>query len=607
MKKRRKNLRIAIWTGIVVVLAGGISWYFLLQSLDRLVRYEIMKGFEKSPAGDVYDLKFIDLSIKLIKGNIEVHDVVLQPKKEGREDFPYINSYVELTTSLLMLQQVDLFTLLFDKQLVVGQIIVNKPELLFDLNGYRNIFLPFPEMDASDADSLPKDGIDDFIDGFHLSGFQLAEASVKMKNSYEQNEYQIDQVNINFENLDITINQNEYQTRVEMIDIFIGQFNGTLRKGFAQQVSFEDFNIQIESAISTASADTIIYGFKDFKSAISNLDVLTADSLQQITMEKFDLSYLEQSIRIASVNFKPNESLVALQKRNKYQKVEASGSFKTLVFSKVNFDELIYNSRLVVDSVAIDSVKANLFKDKTKPIDTQRIPDYPPQSLAKMDFPVQIGTISATNSLIEHNEKLEDGTTANVHVYKAFFSLENFSNLSSEGKMVLHGKGDLENAARFDATLSFEYANPQFAFHITVEPFDLTKLNPLLYAFTPARLSTGYLDKMTFSGTAQQTYADGTMEFLYHDLKIDIDLEDQANWKSALLNFAGNTILPSSNPSSDQSPARVVDFHIERDMNKAFLNVIIKSVLGGMKETLVMGKENRKVHQEKKKLARNES
>ena len=43
-------------------------------------------------------------------------------------------------------------------------------------------------------------------------------------------------------------------------------------------------------------------------------------------------------------------------------------------------------------------------------------------------------------------------------------------------------------------------------------------------------------------------------------------------------------------------------------MNKGFVNVIIKSVLNGLKETMIMSKENRKAHKEAvKKSKQNKS
>jgi hypothetical protein len=39
-------------------------------------------------------------------------------------------------------------------------------------------------------------------------------------------------------------------------------------------------------------------------------------------------------------------------------------------------------------------------------------------------------------------------------------------------------------------------------------------------------------------------------------------------------------------------------------MNKGFVNVIIKSVLNGLKETMIMNKENRKAHKESKEKSK---
>ncbi|HUM48153.1 MAG TPA: hypothetical protein PLD84_14580, partial [Chitinophagales bacterium] len=67
--------------------------------------------------------------------------------------------------------------------------------------------------------------------------------------------------------------------------------------------------------------------------------------------------------------------------------------------------------------------------------------------------------------------------------------------------------------------------------------------------------------------------------------------------------FAANTAVASSNPAPGQ-PARMVNFHMDRDMNKAFVNVVIKSILDGLKETIIMSKENREIQKEKKKEAK---
>jgi uncharacterized membrane protein len=65
-------------------------------------------------------------------------------------------------------------------------------------------------------------------------------------------------------------------------------------------------------------------------------------------------------------------------------------------------------------------------------------------------------------------------------------------------------------------------------------------------------------------------------------------------------------LLPAANPASGLPP-RIVEFHAERDMHKSFVNITIKSLLAGLKETVLMSKENKKAFREEKKEAKKEA
>jgi hypothetical protein len=158
----------------------------------------------------------------------------------------------------------------------------------------------------------------------------------------------------------------------------------------------------------------------------------------------------------------------------------------------------------------------------------------------------------------------------------------------------------LEDKAHFKAGLSFHYAKPRFDFEGSLEKFDLTDLSPLIQAYTPAKITMGIADEISFSGTADHTSATGSMKFLYHDMEIDLELQNK-KWASSVIAFAANTVLDSSNPPSSDKPPKEVKFKIKRDMNKGFVNVVIKSLLNGLKETMIMSKENRKKYRKEVK------
>jgi hypothetical protein len=155
--------------------------------------------------------------------------------------------------------------------------------------------------------------------------------------------------------------------------------------------------------------------------------------------------------------------------------------------------------------------------------------------------------------------------------------------------------------------LGFNYIQPQFTIDGLFKKFNLTDLNPVIEAFAPAKINKGVIDEIAFSGIGKRANAEGTMKFLYHDLEVDLDLKNQAKWKNSVLSFAANTVVASSNPGSADLPPKIVKYNFERDMNKGFINVVLKSALTGIKETVMMSKENKKTYKEDKKKARKES
>jgi hypothetical protein len=273
----------------------------------------------------------------------------------------------------------------------------------------------------------------------------------------------------------------------------------------------------------------------------------------------------------------------------------------------VHFDSLIYGRKLFIDQVILDKVSASIFKDKTKPLDTKRFPVYLGQTISGIKMPMLIKQVKASNVSLVSKERKPDGSYGIANINRGTAEIKHITNLSSGEMLNIKADAYLENNAHFNVNLQFSYTEPQFSFDARINKLNLPDLNTLLQSFTPAKINKGTLDEMTFSGKAYRTNAAGTMKFLYHDLDIDLALKEQAKWKSSALSFAANTILPSANPHSDKVPARIVQFKVERDMNKGFINIILKSLFTGLKETMIMSKANRKEFREAKKEAKKET
>ena len=389
------------------------------------------------------------------------------------------------------------------------------------------------------------------------------------------------------------------------MDFQLENLPGDLRMK-SRHISFKDFKINIDSLHVEQTLDTAIYHFADFSTGLKDLDIQTADSLFRLTMQSFDLSYKDRSIKLSDVAFKPNVSEATLQARFKYQNTQFSGTVGTLNLLGVNFDSLIYKRKIFIDEIILDKVSASIFKDKSKPVDPNNFPQYLGQAIKGIPSPVLIKKVKGTNVNLVNKERNPDGSYATANVNRATLEVKNITNLSSSEQLMLKADAYIENKAHFNLSLGFSYTEPHFTLNGRIEKFNLADLNPLIEAYTPASIKKGVLDEMTFSGNVYRTNSTGTMKFLYHDLDIAMELEGKAKWKSSVLAFGANTLLPAANPASGLPP-RIVNFHAERDMHKSFVNITIKSILAGLKETVLMSKENKKAFREEKKEAKKEA
>jgi hypothetical protein len=468
------------------------------------------------------------------------------------------------------------------------------------------VFLPFKDTVATTTDTV-KQTEKRPIEGFFLEQFDLMDASIRAENFAKERNLQIDEVDITLVDLKIDQKPGKDLFSYSYFDFYIGKINGSLQKESVKKISLSDYEIIIDSMKVEKTIDTLIYDFYDFQLGLKNLDKQTADSIFHITLEDFNLSYSDKSILLKNIAFNPNISETALQKRHKFQITQFAGNVGLLNINGIGFDSLFQKKKLFIDEILIDSVSAKIFKDKTKPIDLKKFPEYLGQTVAAIKLPLLIKQVKATNVNLINREYRPDSSYATANINKATMSVENFTNIDIKKPLIMKADAYLENKVLFQVTLGFDYKKPEFSIKGSFPKFNLKDLNPLIQSYTPVTVNSGQVDVIEFTGTAGKTSSSGTMKFLYHDLNIDIKLDEKAAWKNSVISFAANRVVASANPVSEKLPPKIVKFSAERDMNKGFINIVIKSALNGLKETILMSKENKKAYKEEKKKARREN
>ena len=605
LKGKRSFKKYLLW-----IIAGFfalvlIAAIILYNNFNRILSDSLLKSFNSNVMSDVYELKFKNLNVNLLKGNIKVNDVELTPREKPLKEYPYINSSFRLTTKKIYLIKVDVASLIKLNRLKLEKVLIAEPDVQITIADAVPVFIPFK--DSSEVSVPDKQEAKRSIQAFSLKEFKLTDASLHAANSAKGRDLSVSGLNISLDDMSFDQQPGKDLISYSRINLIIGEITGNLQSDRIKYIGIKDYKLTIDSLKIERSPNKMTYSIDDYSLGLSDLNLHTEDSIFHLTLQSFLLSYKDKSINLKNFSFKPNISDMELQKRFKYQNTQFSGNIGVLSITGINFDSLMYKKKLFIDDISIDSISASIFKDKVKPLDTNKFPEYLGQSVKKMKLPILIKLVTASNVNLVYNERKPDSTFVKVDINRGEAKVKNITNLPGYEVMELSAGAYLANKVHFNLTLGFNYIQPQFTIDGLFKKFNLTDLNPVIEAFAPAKINKGVIDEIAFSGIGKRANAEGTMKFLYHDLEVDLDLKNQAKWKNSVLSFAANTVVASSNPGSADLPPKIVKYNFERDMNKGFINVVLKSALTGIKETVMMSKENKKTYKEDKKKARKES
>lgn len=596
--KKRSYWKIILWTlaGIFLLVAGGL--FYVYNNLNQLLTKALNDTFNNNIISDVYELKFEQLDVNIFSGSVKVLHVRMNPRAEPETNYPYINSKFVLGADKMILKNVDLVKLLRHNKLDLKKIELVEPGIEFEIADSIPVFFPFKPAKADTTQKKNKNA----IESYYLEEFSMKDAYFHVVNTAKLREFNISKINLSLRDMLVDRQPEKDIITYQHFDFSIGELTGNLKGKNLQYIQFNDFRVSIDSLRVQETPDTVIYHFADMRTGIKNLDMQTADSIMHVTLESFQLNYREKSIEFANLSLKPNISDAAMQRRFTYRKEHFAVDIGSLQLQGVNFDSLLFKRKVIVDDILLDKVTAKIYKDLTKPFPPNHRPKYLGQQFQAMNFPLYIRRIKATNVNLLNTEKLPDGETIGLaNINRATLEMQNVTSLPTQEKLTINAEAYVENKAKATVALTFDYSKPYFTFVARVGKFDLTDLNHLTNSYTPARISKGVSDEITINGFVNETQSNGTMKFLYHDLIIDIDLEDKAKWKSTLLSLTANKVLASANPASPDHPAKEVKFEVIRDPRKGFMNMIIKSILNGLKETFLMNKENKQAYKEAKK------
>jgi len=170
--------------------------------------------------------------------------------------------------------------------------------------------------------------------------------------------------------------------------------------------------------------------------------------------------------------------------------------------------------------------------------------------------------------------------------------------------LTINFKGKLCKTASLNLDIFMDYNtwNDSYSFTGDIGKAQFTDFNPAIYPAAGVKFSDGTLNSIQFTVNGTPNGSEGKMSMLYSNL--EADLSNTKKEKKGL-SWMANSVLVSSNPSK-KGKLRIAEIEFERTPYKGFGNLLWKSVMSGMMNTLnplgktVKEEKHKKHHRGKK-------
>ena len=278
---------------------------------------------------------------------------------------------------------------------------------------------------------------------------------------------------------------------------------------------------------------------------------------------------------------------------------------------------LLLSEHFIASRVTVDGIELDDYRDKRNPPRKNWRPLMPHEALTNLKMQLRIDSVFVTNGKITYSEQTGDkpGTIFFDNVSVAAGPLSNDSVMIAAGyTMRVRGNAKLmgNGPISLNADFPMPAKNGVWSFSALLTGFEMNKLNPFVSGLLPAKIVSGYIDKMVIMPVmANSHHSRGKLILYYHDLKMDLPPQTDKKWeimKKSVLAWAANTYVAESNPGQNGKLREGV-IYVERDPTKSIFNYLWKSIFSGIKSTVNVNtkeqKEIKKQAKDQKKTKKN--
>jgi len=370
----------------------------------------------------------------------------------------------------------------------------------------------------------------------------------------------------------------------------------------AASYSFKDGSLKLYN-VNYKKQDTLSLDIvRQFDLEIKELASVSADSMYSYKINGITYRVSSNTLVIDDISVHPTYSDYGFTSRHEYQSSRIEAVLSNIHVYDFNGPGYLVSGNLISSFIEVGNMDMKVFRDKRKEFRHVNMPTFQ-DMIYSYPGAIQIDSIglkSGNVTYIVHDEKANKPgrisfneinamiyQITNDTIYKteiAFLKLKGDALLMGKGKMTVLLKGRI-----FDNLNTFSLKG-------SLSGMEADALNPILEKNAFIYATSGKIDAMHYSFTANNVKATGKMILLYHGLDIAVKnkrTDDTTAFKERFLSFIVNRRVLDSNPIPDKDVREgIIDY--DRDPERFLFGYCFKSILSGIKSSLAKSQVKKK-------------
>lgn len=284
-------------------------------------------------------------------------------------------------------------------------------------------------------------------------------------------------------------------------------------------------------------------------------------------------------------------------------------AFKTGKISGGAFDMYKYgnDSILSIEAIQIDNTDLITFKDKRQPDTSTKHKLLPVHQILNIPTKIDIDKVTIKDMNVQYWEINPNTDTLGIvpvtNLNATISPIKNYD-LSDDDSLTIIATANVIHQLPTKLFVRESYTDSLggFLMQLKTGPMDLVHFTNILKPLAAIAVTKGKLDSLSLMATANEHISSGYMRMYYKSLWLKLlnkkDLEKQT-FLNKIITWAANALIIRHNNKGKKS---IVFF--ERLKDKSAINFIIKTSLSGIKSSIGVPGNKRKLRQYEKKLER---